>query len=215
MDLDPHSPDTVRALSRVRRVDAATGRVRFTSGRPPAGMVAGAAGGALIISGRAGLVSWDPRTPAGRARPLGARVLVASAASRVALCRRTCAVIRVRDLRTGRERVVRPPAGARFAVEGARFSDDGRRLAVALEHRAKGRGSAGLVDADTGDLVEHASGWVRRERSSFAWTRDGSTLVFADDRGGISALDVATGAVERVSGRLPAPVTSLAIRPGA
>jgi hypothetical protein len=212
---DPRSPDTERSLSRLRRVDPATGHVIATSERPPAGPIAGAAGESLIVSGRSGLVLWNPHLPAGRARTLGGRALVAASSTRVALCRRTCAVIRIRDTRSGRERVVRPPAGARFVVDRAAFADDGRLLALGLERGARRDRSVALVDARTGAVDERATGWVNRDRSSLAWTRDGSTLVFADDRGGISALDVMSGAVERVSGRLPSPVTSLAIRSGA
>jgi hypothetical protein len=143
---DPRSPATVRALRAVREVTV-SGRVTAPDVRPPGGRWPQAAlRSGLLLDGRDRWLLWSPVTRrVVRRWPLAALGFVGAAhGDLLASCAGACAALRLTGARTGAQRVVRAPGGARFEIFGASFAPAGEALAVPV--RSRGAVRLGIVD---------------------------------------------------------------------
>jgi hypothetical protein len=176
--LDPASPETVRALAGVREVSM-DGRVTFPHVRPPGGRWPVVAVGDHLVfeDRRGGLELWNPATGEFTLRLPGAS-RGPSHSNLLAWCERDGRTLHITHVGSGRDQTVTSPPGfVAFDCWSGAFSPDGTSLAVPV--RAGGYAadrSLALVDLTSGaaDAVEGST--VHPDYVFVAWSSEGDRI---------------------------------------
>jgi hypothetical protein len=205
--LDPSSPETVRALAGVREVSV-DGRVTIPSVRPPRGRwPVAAAGDVLVFEDRSGgLELWSTATREITRRLAGA-LLGPSQGDLLAWCAHEGRTLQVTNVRTGSDRAIEPPEDfSAFDCSSGAFSPDGTTLAipVLIAGFEAGRLLA-LVDVESGTAEAVDASGVAAGYVYVAWSSAGDRVFLSGGSGGArELLQYRLGDPEAV--RIPAEV---------
>jgi hypothetical protein len=189
-ELDPASPETVRALSGVREVSV-DGRVTVPRVRPPGGRwPVAAVGDVLVFEDRSGgLELWSPTTRTLTRRLPGAS-LGPSQGDLLAWCANEGRTLHVTNVRTRSNRAIEPPEDfSAFDCSRGAFSPDGVALAIPVLVAGFEAGRLlALVDVESGTAEAVDASGVAAGYVYVAWSTGGDRVFLSGGDGGARQL---------------------------
>jgi hypothetical protein len=183
--LDPASPETVRALAGLREVSV-DGRVTVRRVRPPEGRWPMAAVGDVLVfeDRRGGLELWD-RAARQVTRRLPGAWLGPSQGDLLAWCKDDGRTLHVTNVRTGDDRAVVPPQDfSAFDCSSGAFSPDGASLAIPVLVAGFEAGRLlALVDLESGSAEAIDASGVAAGYVYVAWSSGGDRVFMSGGDG--------------------------------